>query len=196
MTEATDNVDYLKSLYKAFANGDVPTVLAAFDDAIEWNEAEGNPYNTGQPYVGPAAVVEGVFARVLNDIEGFEIRPERFLGDGVGILRQRRGVDESVRREYNQRPALLVDPAEHGGLYERRQYVHFLADDQRGRRPGRGFRGADSTCRHRPHPGRDPDPVRIVAVDSSHQRPHRHPRSHRRDTRCSRGPEHEGHRRI
>ena len=58
----------------------MPTVLAAMDDAIEWNEAEGNPYNTGPPFVGPAAVVEGVFARVMNDIEGFEIRPERFLG--------------------------------------------------------------------------------------------------------------------
>ena len=66
MTEATDNVEFLKSLYKAFANGDVPTVLAAFDDTIEWNEAEGNPYNPGHPFVGPAAVVEGVFARVMQ----------------------------------------------------------------------------------------------------------------------------------
>ena len=32
MTEAADNVELLKSMYKAFANGDVPTVLAAMDD--------------------------------------------------------------------------------------------------------------------------------------------------------------------
>jgi uncharacterized protein len=82
MTEATDSVEYVKSLYKAFANGDVPTVLAAMDDNIEWNEAEGNPYNLGHPFVGPSAVVEGVFARIMNDVEGFEIHPERFLGDG------------------------------------------------------------------------------------------------------------------
>ena len=63
MTEATNNVEYVKSLYEAFANGDVPTVLAAMDNDIEWNEAEGNPYDLGHPFVGPSAVVEGVFAR-------------------------------------------------------------------------------------------------------------------------------------
>ena len=86
MTAATDNVEIMKSLYKAFANGDVPTVLAGMDDNIEWNEAEGNPYYTGRPFVGPAAVVEGVFARTMNDIEGFEIRPERFLADGDTVV--------------------------------------------------------------------------------------------------------------
>jgi uncharacterized protein len=65
-------------MYKAFAKGDAPTVLAAFDDNIEWYEAEGNPYHPGHAFVGP----DGVFARVLQDIEGFEIRPERFLADG------------------------------------------------------------------------------------------------------------------
>jgi ketosteroid isomerase-like protein len=86
VTEANDNVEFLKSMYEAFASGDVPTVLAAMDDAIEWNEAEGNPYYPGHPFVGPSAVVEGVFARILNDVEGFEIRPERFLGDGDTVV--------------------------------------------------------------------------------------------------------------
>jgi ketosteroid isomerase-like protein len=86
MTAATDNIEFVKSMYKAFANGDVPTVLAAFDDNIEWNEAEGNPYNPGHPFVGPAAVVEGVFARAMNDIDGFEIRPERFVADGDTVV--------------------------------------------------------------------------------------------------------------
>jgi ketosteroid isomerase-like protein len=36
MTAAADNVEFVKTMYKAFANGDVPTVLAAFDDNIEW----------------------------------------------------------------------------------------------------------------------------------------------------------------
>jgi ketosteroid isomerase-like protein len=86
MAHATDNVEFLKGMYKAFANGDVAAVLAGMDDHIEWSEAEGNPYHPGHPFVGPAAVVEGVFARVLNDIEGFEIRPERFLADGDTVV--------------------------------------------------------------------------------------------------------------
>jgi ketosteroid isomerase-like protein len=86
MTAAADNVEFVKSAYKAFANGDVPTVLAAFDDKIEWNESEGNRYNPGHAFVGPAAIVVGVFARVMNDIEGFEIRPERFVADGDTVV--------------------------------------------------------------------------------------------------------------
>jgi ketosteroid isomerase-like protein len=85
MTEAT-NVELLKSMYGAFARGEVATVLAAMDDKIEWNEAEGNPYHLGHPFIGPAAVVEGVFARVLNDVEGFEIHPERFVADGDTVV--------------------------------------------------------------------------------------------------------------
>jgi uncharacterized protein len=54
MTEATDNVESVKGLYKAFANGDVPTVLAAMDDTIEWSEAEGNPYYLGHPFGTPS----------------------------------------------------------------------------------------------------------------------------------------------
>jgi uncharacterized protein len=86
MTDAAENIEFVKSMYKAFANGDVATVLGALDDSIEWNEAEGNPYNPGHPFVGPPAIVEGVFARILNDIEGFEIRPERFFGDGDTVI--------------------------------------------------------------------------------------------------------------
>jgi hypothetical protein len=34
-----ENVGLVKSLYEAFGRGDVPTVLAAMDPKIEWNEA-------------------------------------------------------------------------------------------------------------------------------------------------------------
>jgi ketosteroid isomerase-like protein len=90
MTEAIDNVVYLKGLYQAFANGDVPTVLAAMDEDIEWNEAEGNPYNLSHPFVGTSAVVEGVFAdrerhRRLRDPPGAVDRPGGHRRD-VGSL--------------------------------------------------------------------------------------------------------------
>ena len=35
-----DNAQFVQGLYEAFAKGDVPTVLAAMDPGIEWNEAE------------------------------------------------------------------------------------------------------------------------------------------------------------
>jgi uncharacterized protein len=106
----------------------VPTVLAAMDDAIEWNEAEGNPCNTGQPFVGPAAVVEGVFARVMNDIEGFEIRPERFLADGdtVVMLGRYRGATAHATGEPLDVQAVPVWDLKDGKAVRFQQYVDTL----------------------------------------------------------------------
>ncbi|HMC39821.1 MAG TPA: hypothetical protein VKI19_09180 [Acidimicrobiales bacterium] len=77
-----DNVEFMKNLYGAFANGDIPNVLGSMSDDIEWSEAEGNPWNVGRPFVGPQEVVEGVFARIGSEFEGFEVVPDRFLGQG------------------------------------------------------------------------------------------------------------------
>ena len=58
------NVAVVDGLYQAFAKGDVPAVLAVMDANIVWNEAEGFPYSDKNPYLGPDAVVNGVFARI------------------------------------------------------------------------------------------------------------------------------------
>ena len=59
--------DFVKSLYDAFAKGDVATVIGALDGAIQWREAENYPYSAGNPYVGPEAVVEGVIKPLVAD---------------------------------------------------------------------------------------------------------------------------------
>ncbi|MGB6037948.1 MAG: hypothetical protein WBG42_16855, partial [Cryomorphaceae bacterium] len=58
------NLAVIDDLYQAFAKGDIPGALADMDPNIEWNEAESFPYADGNPYIGPQAVVEGVFARI------------------------------------------------------------------------------------------------------------------------------------
>ena len=68
-----NNVQTLESLYAAFAVGDVPTVLAGLDEKVVWNEAEGNMYADGNPYIGPQAVLNGVFARIGADYEYFKL---------------------------------------------------------------------------------------------------------------------------
>ena len=77
-----ENVALLKSLYEAFGRGDVPTVLAAMDPGIVWNEAENFPYADKNPYVGPAAIVEGVFARLVGEWDGFSVALEELLDAG------------------------------------------------------------------------------------------------------------------
>jgi ketosteroid isomerase-like protein len=89
---AQENVERIKSLYEAFARGDIGAVLGVLDAQIIWNEAENLRYADGNPYVGPQAVLMGVFARIGAEWEGFSATPEDLLGSGdkvVGMGRYR-----------------------------------------------------------------------------------------------------------
>lgn len=86
----TDQVTRMKELYEAFARGDIPTVLAAMDEGIEWYEAEGNPWSPGGPFLGPEQVLEGVFQRIAAEFDGFEVCPTRFIGDGDTVVMEGR----------------------------------------------------------------------------------------------------------
>lgn len=68
-----NNLTVINTAYSAFAQGDVPGVLATFDENIVWNEAEGNEYADNNPYIGPEAVANGVFGRVVSDWDGFTL---------------------------------------------------------------------------------------------------------------------------
>lgn len=81
------NVTIIEGVYEAFGRGDVEAVLGAFDEKIEWEEPDSVPYEN---QVGPQAVGENVFARVVGDIEGFAVTPSEILDAGdvvVGIGR-------------------------------------------------------------------------------------------------------------
>ncbi len=67
------NVEVINSLYEYFGKGEIPKVLELMDSEIVWNEAEGNAYADGNPYIGPEAVLNGVFARVGAEHEYFKV---------------------------------------------------------------------------------------------------------------------------
>lgn len=67
------NLNVVDAMYKAFAIGDIPAVLGNFDAKIVWNEAEGNKLADGNPYIGPDAVLNGVFVRLGADHEYFKL---------------------------------------------------------------------------------------------------------------------------
>ena len=81
-----DNVNRIRGMYDAFANGDLPQVLDAMDPRIEWNEAESFPYADGNPYIGPQAVVDGVFTRLGNEWEYWSIATDEFLDAGDTVV--------------------------------------------------------------------------------------------------------------
>jgi ketosteroid isomerase-like protein len=78
----------IKAAYAAFGRNDPSVLFAAMDPAITWNEAEGNPLADRNPYVGPQAVGEGVFARLMAAIDNFTAVPGTFIdgGDHVVVL--------------------------------------------------------------------------------------------------------------
>jgi ketosteroid isomerase-like protein len=77
------NVEFVNGVYGAFARGDVPAVLGAFAEDIEWFEAEGMPY--GGLHRGPEAVAQNVFGPITEDVEGFAVTPEELIGSGATV---------------------------------------------------------------------------------------------------------------
>lgn len=67
------NMELIANLYKSFQAGDIPSVLTAMDPNIEWNEAEGNKYAEGNPYIGPDAVLKGIFERIGAEHDYFKV---------------------------------------------------------------------------------------------------------------------------
>jgi ketosteroid isomerase-like protein len=82
-----DNVNLLKSLYAAFGSGDIPTVLGTMDSDIHWYEAESNPYMpSGEPWVGPDAVLNNLFLKLGADWDGFTVHPKTFHDAGDSVI--------------------------------------------------------------------------------------------------------------
>ena len=81
-------LETIKAAYAAFGRNDPSVLFAAMDSAITWNEAEGYPLADRSPYVGPQAVGEGVFGRLLALIDNFTVTPSKFIdgSDHVVVL--------------------------------------------------------------------------------------------------------------
>lgn len=79
--------DSIRGIYEAFGKGDVPTVLGAMDDKINWYEAENAGWSDGNPFVGPNAILEGIFMPKGSAIDGFCVTPTNIIdgGDTVAV---------------------------------------------------------------------------------------------------------------
>ncbi|MFN4039145.1 MAG: nuclear transport factor 2 family protein [Erythrobacter sp.] len=84
------NRETIMALYAAFDSGDMDAVLALMADDIVWHEAENNKWADGNPYVGPQAVAEGVFARVSEEYDSFVVEVDEVVADGDTVAMQGR----------------------------------------------------------------------------------------------------------
>lgn len=83
---SSSNRTCIESLYASIAAGDGPAVFDKMDPEIVWYEAENFPYADRNPYVGPAAVAEGVFFRIATEWDHFQVIPDQILDAGDTIV--------------------------------------------------------------------------------------------------------------
>jgi ketosteroid isomerase-like protein len=74
------DTDIIRNGYAAFAVGDVPRVLAIFDDNIEWTQTAGHIY--AGTYIGADAIVQNVFAPLGSELESYRVEPDTFISEG------------------------------------------------------------------------------------------------------------------
>lgn len=106
----TDNISVVSSLYTNFGKGDVPAVLAALDEKVVWNEAEGNALADRNPYIGPDAVLNGVFTRVLEGFPNFTLNNivlHNMENNQVLATLRYNGTNKSTGKELNSQAAHL-----------------------------------------------------------------------------------------
>lgn len=81
-----DNLNIVKGVYAALGAGDIPAVLARLTPETVWNEAENFPIAAGNPYIGPDAILAGVFAWLGGAWDGFAATPHAYIDGGVSIV--------------------------------------------------------------------------------------------------------------
>lgn len=78
------NADIIRRHYDASDRGDVDGMIVDLAPDVTWTEAAGFPY--AGTYIGPDAVVSGVFARIQNDWDGFTVAIDELIDGGDTIV--------------------------------------------------------------------------------------------------------------
>jgi len=83
---SASNVAAVQGIYEALGTGDIPAAVGRMSPDIVWNEADDFPYADGNPYRGPQAILEGVFARLGGEWDGFGAYVEELLDAGDTVV--------------------------------------------------------------------------------------------------------------
>jgi ketosteroid isomerase-like protein len=74
------NLDLIRATYEGSSEDNGRILLAALAPDATWTEAEGFPY--AGTYVGPDAIVAGVFQRLGTEWIGYSAKVHTFMEDG------------------------------------------------------------------------------------------------------------------
>lgn len=124
--ENKQNVQVIDNVYKAFATGDMPTVLGSMHLDIVWNEAESNSLADGNPYIGPDAILNGVFVRLGANHEYFNLKDVQLHNMSDNMVFATLRYDAKVittGKTYNAQAAHLWKLNDDGKIMSFQQYV-------------------------------------------------------------------------
>ncbi|MFO1466281.1 MAG: nuclear transport factor 2 family protein [Steroidobacteraceae bacterium] len=77
-------IDVVREFYEATGGGDISRALSLLSPSVRWTEMQGSTY--AGTYQGPQAVLEGVFARIGSEWEGFRFDPDRLIDAGNSVV--------------------------------------------------------------------------------------------------------------
>lgn len=120
------NIQVINALYNGFSTGDMPTVLGLMDAKIQWNEAESNSLAVGNPYIGPDAILEGVFANLGANHEHFGLQDVKVHGMNDNMVLATMRYDAKVKatgKSYNAQAAHLWTLNDEGKITAFQQFV-------------------------------------------------------------------------
>ena len=94
-----ENLDLIKEVYAAFGRGDLPAILGALTDDVEWHHPRPAEIPGGGSRRGHDEVT-GFFVAIGQNIDVEQFSPERFHADGDTVIvfgRERMRVKASGR---------------------------------------------------------------------------------------------------
>ncbi len=78
------NADVIRAHYAASDRGDIEGMIADLSDDVRWTEAAGFPL--AGTYVGPRAVVDGVFLRLGEDWDDYTLAIDEVIDGGDTVV--------------------------------------------------------------------------------------------------------------
>jgi uncharacterized protein len=82
----TENGRTIAGMYEAFGRGDVPHVMAQLAPRLDWIETEATALPIHGRFSTPEEVLQHVFAKVPEDFESFDLRPDRWIESGDDVV--------------------------------------------------------------------------------------------------------------
>ncbi len=112
------DVATVKAAYESFNQGDIPAVLATYDDQIEWIEPGGGSAPSGR-FTGPDSVAQDVFAKVPENFDEFSVDIDEVEDQGDTVVVKGRFKGK------NKGGAVLDAPFEHRNTMRDGKVVRF-----------------------------------------------------------------------